>query len=225
MKNIKIIKDRKRTPTEQVVSKKSNLQFQKTSSFSDYSLPPMWAKVLSISGINHVDVELVNGMQLKYVPVVSSKWVKKNEDNTSTGRKDLPSEGSKVLIIFIDGIMDNAFVLCSGFDALQSWQKAELLKEGEEDIEKERDNFGWFFTKNKSNGEIKLESPSGDNQVSILIDLENTTISITQKTDSLHSNSIVLDSSGFTISDNKGNTIASTASSVQINGSSLEVLQ
>jgi hypothetical protein len=211
---------------------KTDERINMDSTFGSNILPPMWGKVAKISGPNHVDLQLANGINLTYVPIISLKWVKKL-DSKSTGRKDIPTEGSKVLVIFPDGIMDNALVLCSGFDPLVEWQKAEILVEDEENLIIEVDEYGWKTTINKTDGSHLIESPddhiiridadgiyvkdpSGNE---ILMDASGTIV-----TDS-NGNTITMSSSGISLEDSNGNTIEMAATSVKINGTSLEVLQ
>ena len=198
MRNIKIVRVQKAEAVAQNIDKKNKNNLQ-TSSFGNINLPPVWGKVTKIAGINHVNIELSTGMLLNYVPVMSKRWVAKKISGGASGRKDIPEVGSKVLVIFPEGIIENALVFGSGFDSTQDWQKSVLLKEGEEHLDIEVDEYGNVFTRNKNTGEISIVTPDGNN--------------------------ITLNSSGFSITDSNGNTFESAINSIKINGTSLEVFQ
>lgn len=195
--------------------------------YGTQNLAAIWGKVIDIRDYCYVDVLLVNGIKLQSVPVASQGFVKKgtkNEPNRATGSKNIPQVGSKVLIIFPDGIVENALVLCSGFDVLQDWQTSELIKQGEESIEIDISDFGWKKSEDKDTGKYAFESPDGNNKVTIIYDLANTSITIEQKIDASHTNKITMNSSGVKVEDKNGNVIECGTTSVKVNNN-LEVLQ
>lgn len=180
-KKIIIIKERPVKYIPQSIQSKAEFR-RRYSAEGDMNLPPTWGKVLKISGINHVDIELSNGLALKFVPVVSKRWVTKKDDESYTGCKDIPPVGSKVLLIFPDGILENVLVWGSGFDSDIKGQKDVLLKTGEETIEVDIDEFGWKRTRDKETGNIIFESPddSGGKKIIFTIDIDNNVVSISQ---------------------------------------------
>lgn len=104
------------------------------SSFSN-PLYSTWGKVLKRDSTkNKIDVQLQNGLELRGVDVRSLEWA--GADSTDGyGERDLPPVNCKVLLLFPDGILENAFVLCSALDLLGTVgqkQKQELLVSGKE---------------------------------------------------------------------------------------------
>jgi hypothetical protein len=93
-----------------------------------------WGKVLKAhSEDNTVDVQLQGGMELFHIGVRSLEWAGAN--SIGYGERDLPPEKCIVLILFPDGIVENAFVLCSIlsiFKDVGEKHKAELLVSGKE---------------------------------------------------------------------------------------------
>jgi hypothetical protein len=225
MLKVNILRTAPATPIDQAVIGKADQRFSQ-STYGDYNLPPTWAKVVKVSGINFVDVQLVNGLTLTNVPVKSDSWVKKIDDNNATGHKNLPPVDSKVLLVFPDGIIENALVLCSGFDIQIPAQKKVLLVAGEETKDIEVDEFGWKTVIDKQTGERTLESPTVSGyKVTIQIDFQNKIIKTTQEFSGGSKNIINMDTNGMKLTDKNNNTIDMNTTAVQINGTNLEVLR
>jgi len=115
----------------------------------------------SYSDQNCSDVEMTNGFLLPRVPVRSLEWVV-SDGSSATGERDLPPVDAKVVIIFPDGIVDNAFILCSAFDPLSKGQDADFLVDGEEKTYLKINEQKWKTTYDKSTGDYLLESDSAD---------------------------------------------------------------
>jgi hypothetical protein len=210
MRDIRIVQVHPAEPIDQRILGKQDSR-SPSSSFGSNTLPPTWAKVVEISGPNHVDVELVNGLILKYVPIRSQEWVKKVDTTHATGHKDIPPVGSKALLIFPDGIIENALVLCSGFDPLVQAQKDTLLKDADTGKDMSIDEYGWAYVKDKDTGKITFISPdnSSNTKVSITVDPEGKSVVIEQK---------------LSASPTDKNTIDMSASGIKFNGGNFEVL-
>jgi len=118
-----------------------------------------WGKVLKAdSSMYTVNLELQNGLELRNVEVRSLEWAGANSE--AYGERDLPPENCRVLILFPDGIVENAFVLCSGLDLLGTVgtkQKEELLVSGKEDEHLKIREGGLKETYDKSTGAYILE--------------------------------------------------------------------
>ncbi|MFA5048659.1 MAG: hypothetical protein WC516_06565 [Patescibacteria group bacterium] len=222
MANIKIIRGAKPSSIDQNILKKADKRLDRSSFGELGNIPPIWGKVVQVSGKNHVDVELTNGLRLVYVPVRSERWVKK-VSSESTGHKDIPGVGSKVLLVFPDGIIENALILCSGFDSLDDSQKEVLLKDDERELEIDIDEFGWKITKDKETGEITIESPDDTYKVTISIDIAGKEININQDFTGSE-NDVMMDANGINISDKNGNTIEMSSTSILMNNN-LEILR
>jgi hypothetical protein len=230
-------------------SERQNKERMRVTSFGTQVLPLMWAKVTQQTGMQTVDLELTNGMKVRNVPVASSRWVRKgttNAEDEGTGRKDLPRKGTNVLVAFPDGVIDNATVLpISKFDVLQGAHTKTILKQDEQNIIMDVDDYGWIYSFDKDTGKITYQSPEVDsgNRVSITMDVEGNSIVLqhqysTTSTDKnvitindsgisivdSNGNEITLNNTGLDITDKNGNTIESTATSLIVNGN-LEVLQ
>lgn len=91
----------------------------------------------------------------------------------------MPPLKSKVLVIFPGGIVDGAFVLCSGFDPLVESQTSELLTEDKDKEYLKINEIGWKKTYNKETGKLNIEGPSTDtNQIKLEVDRENSKIKL-----------------------------------------------
>lgn len=116
------------------------------------------------SNQNRADVE-VNGIIIPRVDVRSMEWVAPDSLSSPTkitGERDLPPIDSKVIIIFPNGIIDNAFILCSVFDPMQKGQDVDFLIEGEERTYLKINEEGWKLSYDKDAGDYILESDSAD---------------------------------------------------------------
>ena len=230
-------------------SETQNKQRMAQTSFGDRFLPVMWGKVLQRTGMQTVDIELTNGLKLRSVPVASKGWVAPGtakDSSLSSGRMDLPPKNAKVLIAFVDGVIDNPLVLpISGFDVLVKNQLKVLLKSGQQSKIVDVDEYGWKMTYDKETGKLIYQSPDVDayNQITLTVDVENKSIVLDHRysTGSTDRDTITIDSNGISlvdkfankfefkstgvkITDKNGNTIEGGASSLKLNGN-LEVLQ
>lgn len=129
--------------------------------FQTSPLSATWGKVEKAhSKDNTVDVLLASGISLKHVDVRSLEWAGANSSR-GYGERDLPPEDSIVLVLFIDGIIDSAFVLCSALTVLgdpSEKQKAELLVSGKEREKLRISEAGWKETYDKDTGDLTLEN-------------------------------------------------------------------
>ena len=92
----------------------------------------MWGTVLlANSEYNTVDVELMNGVELRSIEVRSLEWAGVN--SIGYGERDLPPKDCPVLIVFPDGKIESGFVLCSVLNRFESKHKTELLVSGKEE--------------------------------------------------------------------------------------------
>ncbi|KKL06588.1 hypothetical protein LCGC14_2594530, partial [marine sediment metagenome] len=120
------------TKPAQAIKQNSSIQNMKMLKQSSLFNPLYiaWAKVLkAYSDDASVDVELSSGMFLVHIPVRSLEWAGTDGSN-SFGERDLPPEDCRVVIIFPDGIIENAFVLCSVLEVIGDvgkQNKAEFL--------------------------------------------------------------------------------------------------
>jgi len=118
-----------------------------------------WGKVIdSHSEDNTVDVELQTGIEIRRIGVRSLEWAGANSD--AYGERDLPPNGCKILILFPDGIIENAFVICSGLDIfgdVGTKQKEELLVSGKETEYLRIKEGGLKTTYEKSTGVYTIE--------------------------------------------------------------------
>lgn len=218
-------------------------------SFGDHFIPLMWGKVQQKTGMQTVDIELTNGLKIRNVPVASKGWIAPGtaKDSTlSSGRIDLPPVNAKVLIAFVDGVIDNPVVLpISGFDVLVKNQLKVLLKSGQQSKIIDVDEYGWKMTYDKTTGKIIYQSPDVDayNQITLTVDVENKSIVLDHRysTGSTDRDTVTIDSNGISlvdkygnkfefkstgvkITDKNGNTIEGGTTSLKLNGN-LEVLQ
>jgi|GEM_PF-2083444 len=132
-----------------------------------------WAKVEEAhSSDNTVDLVLASGISLKRVGVRSLEWAGANADR-GYGERDLPPKDSLVLVLFPDGVIENAFVLCSALSIVgtpSEKQKEELLADGKEREKIRITEAGWKETYDKGSGDYILESPASDtNQIKITV--------------------------------------------------------
>ncbi len=177
MRNVRILRTTPAKPIDQEILNKASVR-QDASTFGTKYLPPTWGKVIKISGPCHVDVELVNGIVLRYVPIASSRWVKKISSSKSTGRKDIPPVDAKVLVLFVDGIVENPLIIASGFDPLVPAQTSKLLADGTETESIEVDEAEWSYVEDKETGDISIESPGTGTTLKLDIDMQAKTIKL-----------------------------------------------
>lgn len=139
----------------------------------DFNLSSLGVKPLSCAvGIvkqvysdqNRADVE-VNGFTLPRIDVRSLEWVTPDDITTPTfitGERDLPPKNAKVMVIFPNGTLDSAFVLCSVFDPMQKKQDADFLVAGEERTYLKINEQKWTITYDKDSGDYIWSSDSDD---------------------------------------------------------------
>src|SRR4030043_199689 len=122
-----------------------------------------WAKVLNrYSEDMTADIKLESGLELHHVAVRSSEWA--GSGSIGYGERDLPPKDSLVLVIFPNGIEDDALILCSAFSLFGShvtkW-KSELMVSGKETEKLKIDEAECKETTNKSNGDKTIELKAG----------------------------------------------------------------
>jgi len=116
----------------------------------------MWGTVLlANSEHNTVDVELMNGVELRNIEVRSLEWAGVN--SVGYGERDLPPKDCPVLIIFPNGSVESGFVLCSALNRFESKHKTELLVSGKEEEYLRIREGGLKETYDKSTGAWKIE--------------------------------------------------------------------
>jgi phage baseplate assembly protein gpV len=165
-----------------------------------------------------VDVRLSTGMIIRNCEVASLEWVG-FESERGYGERRLPSEKSKVLILFPDGIIENAIVICSVLSLLGGLGdklKTELIKSGQEDIDLKIRKGGLKETYDRSTGVWTIEDKEGNK---IILDPTND-ITIQSK----DNNIVQMNSDGITLTDKNSNTFVMGTSSIVINDN-LEILQ
>jgi hypothetical protein len=119
------------------------------------------------SNDHSVDVLTDAGVSLFHVPVASGEWVK-NEGAYTSGKRDLPPEGSRVFVMMPTGNFDGCFVLCSGFVVIDQAQKEAFMGEGKEKIRKRVFPGNWKEEYDCATGTHSIVSP--DNKTSLIID-------------------------------------------------------
>jgi len=110
-----------------------------------------------------VDVTLDSGISLTHVNVRSSEWAT-TDSTEGIGERDLPPVDSLVLIVFPYGTLEDSLVLCSAFTLFgihTKKQQSNILKSGKETERYRKTESGIILTEDKSNGNLKLELPSG----------------------------------------------------------------
>ena len=159
-----------------------------------------------------VDIVADNGFEYFYVPVVSKEWV---NDETNSGSRDLPPEGSSVFVITPTKTIQGAFVLCSGFAKTQPAESAEFVaaSTSQSDIEKANNSIkkiattGWVIEKNRENGNLSFVSNDENIFVDVVME-DDSTISIKKNiTITAWNNVIKLDEDGVSITSSKDVTL------------------
>ncbi len=177
-------------------------------------LLPMWGMVIeAYSADNSVDVTLRNGLILRHVTVNSREWAGANANN-GYGEQDLPPVDCEVLVVFPDGIIEEAFIIGSRLETLGDIGdelKNNLLVEDRERFKATVTEYGWKITYDKDNGDWKLEHPN-DADFLLEIDEQNKTITIKDWEGSY----IKLSSAGIVIEDKNVNVFTLDSSGVII---------
>lgn len=153
------------------------------------ALPPTWGKVVRVFDDSTADVLLHTGVTLYKVGVPAIDYVSV-ESGSAVGGKRVPPVGAKVLIVFPEGIVENAFIIASRIDVIDKDEKGTLLGDGV-DVQKTVDSSGWITTYNHDTGEIVIE----DGEFSMTVDKAGESIEITD----WNGNGFTLDSTGLTI--------------------------
>ena len=192
--------------------------FQENSSYSK-EIFCAWAIVKkTYSSRGMVDVELSTGNIIKNCGVVSKEWAGFDTDG-GYGERNLPPENSKVLILFPEGIIENAVILGSKLSLLGKVgeeQKAEGLFDADKESEKLKISKGGLKEiYDSSTGNWSLEDKNGNK-----IEWSSTGIKITDKDNNIYETA----TNGIKITDQSGNVIESGTDSLVIN-SNLEILQ
>jgi hypothetical protein len=175
-------------------------QLLEQTSIGGNTLPPTWGKVKSSYPDHTVDVELQNGLVLSRIGAKAGDWVS-DEGDFSIGEKNVPPIGSKVLLVFPDGRVENAFVIAGAFDQLSDKQTEELLLDGEEKLRVLLTEANWKRTYDKETGKFTIIDNEDGSTFSIEIDKENEKITIND----WHDNHIVIDTNGITVTDTNNN--------------------
>ena len=187
--------------------------FERSSIGSKVTFGGTFGKVIKSYDDMTVDVELTSGIILKRVQVPSKNYV---SSDPAIGGKDLPQKGSKVLVAFPDGSIEQAVIITSYFSQVDPRQK-DFFPEGEYRKTKIVEEGGWTKAYDKETGNYLIESDDG---VTVDIDKENQEIIIND----WHNNNLTLNSNGVTITDTNGNIVSMEAGKVVVNGN-FEVLQ
>lgn len=143
------------------VNQSSALKNKKAFNVSSYSnaLYAGWGRVIkAYSNDCTIDLEMASGTFLTHIPIRSVEWAGSN--SIGFGERDLPPIGCRVLMVFPDGMIENAFVLCSALEVLGDVgkkHKIELLASGKETEYLRIREGGLKETYDKSTGEWKIE--------------------------------------------------------------------
>ena len=162
-KTIFIKRTRAPRNTQHAGTVKSKAAFKEDSSFGSDRQFFAWGKVEKAHSKDHsADVILDSGMKLTHVSVVSRSWAGTNATR-GFGERDLPPEGSIVLIVYPYGTTDDAVILGSVFSVLGKQEtilkwKAELLDTGKERERVRINEAGWKETYNKDTEDYELVS-------------------------------------------------------------------
>jgi hypothetical protein len=183
-----------------------------------------WAVVDKVrSDIARVDVTLSNGVKLRAIGIASFSWAGENS-NHAFGKRDYPPQGSEVLVMFPDGTLESAFILCSRL-SLSTKMKAKLVGAGLERDTLEVTEWGWEVAYDKDTGVLQANTPAGNDQITLLLDTANHIIRITQKDGATAKNEVVMNKTvGITMTDRNGNTLVMDSTSMRLNGN-FEVLR
>lgn len=120
-----------------------------------------------------VDVIADNGFRYQYIPVKSDTWV--NADN-KTGERNLPPVNTRVFVLMPTKTIQNAFVLCSGYNRNQVEEKADFIADAKNAAEIEEKNqstlkkniSGWEEETNEKNGNITISSKDKNIKLEII---------------------------------------------------------
>lgn len=183
-----------------------------------FAVQGIWGRVEEVSGPNHVDVQLENGVVVEYVSVSSQAWVYTSSGRTS-GSKNIPPKGSYVFLIVPGGEIERAFVLTSMPDQDVKDHTSDLVVEGEERKATDVTEAGWKTQYDKDTGNFKV-TDLDDSGFELTIDKENGSITIKD----WNGNNVTKDSNGITTTDTNGNEVVQDSSGITFtdaNGNSI----
>jgi hypothetical protein len=159
-----------------VTSSQASVQSARTTTQNTFTLQGAYARVLAISGPNQVDLELENGILLKYVPVRSLTWA---AVEPLQGKRSIPPVDSRVFILIPAGVYENSFVVFGMFELISEEQAAEFFQADTENEAIELNAAGWKTTYNKETGDLTVESDADDaNQIVFTVDRTNELVSV-----------------------------------------------
>lgn len=154
---------------------------------ADYDAIGMWGIVTQADSEKvTADVRLRSGVELRGLKVRSLQWSGYNVDR-AFGERDLPPAGSKVFVLFPEGIggTEDPFILCSVIDTV--WEVGEKAKEELAVSGKEREALkiteqGWKVKRNKDTGDVVIEnSKTGADKVTVTVNNSNGQATIESK--------------------------------------------
>jgi hypothetical protein len=181
------------------------------SSMSNFNLPATMGRIRKLHPDCTADCVLSSGQILYRVLVPSSTYV---TSNPIRGGKVMPPIGTKVLIVFPDGIIEGACIVRSYFSVEDSRQDP-FFAEGEENQDQVVDEI-WTQTYDQATGKRVLT----DGVFTLTIDPEAEEWSVVDWS----GNNIAADSDGMQIVDANNNTVSMESSKIVLNGN-VEILQ
>lgn len=196
-------------------------------------LAPSYGKVEKQNDDATVDVVLQCGVLLKHIPVLTQDWASDLPEK-SVGRKRLPPKGAYVLVMFPGGLPETGIVIGSYLDVFSEKQRKELIKDGEEKVDRSRNLAGWQEEYHQDTGLYKL---TDDDDFAFTVDKKNKKIDLVDwhgnkltidengiKWEDKNENKITQDSSGMKLNDKNGNKVVMGTTGVTINDN-FEVLK
>jgi hypothetical protein len=138
-----------------------------------------WGIVNDAHSEDHsVDVYLDLGIFLDHVPVSTKEWVKNNDDYTS-GMRDLPPVETRVFIMMPSGTLDDCFVLCSGLTPVDKSHRETFMPAGKE-TERYRVTPGnWKSKYQYEDGSYELVSPDEKTRLKLDYSQDDHTLNLT----------------------------------------------
>jgi hypothetical protein len=204
---------------------------QRKISLDAMAIPPTWGKVLEVYSDSTADVELTSGAKLPRIAVAASGYVadqKDMYDDKVLGGKRLPPKGARVLILFPDGIQENAIIIASGFMPTSKNQTAELLADDEAKIDRTRNEAGLLTEYDQEDGVFTLKDADTEDFVFTfskkdkkitLVDWSKNKVTIDEDgivVEDTNGNKITRDSNGMILEDKNGNTITQDSSGMKL---------
>ena len=140
----------------------------------------IWGIVLKSYADTHtVDVQLATGQEVLGVPVATGAWV-----TSDLGEKNLPPVDARVFIFMPTGTIEESFVLCSGYSAIETHP----VLEGSENDKHYIGQTGLEY-KNED-GNILLSNPDGEGSIT----LDKLTLNIGEQTVTIDENGVSIES-------------------------------